>query len=75
MKKKNVVVSTLSEEVFEDIENKLEEMGVSVIEERYDLLYHRYEIYVKLNFRQNYNLRHFIKNRNLRVMYLETPSL
>lgn len=40
MKKKNVVISTLSEDVVTSIENKFEELGVDIIEERYDLLYH-----------------------------------
>ena len=70
MKKKNVVMSTLSEDVLSDIENKLEELGVSIIEERYDLLYHRYELYVKVNLRQSYKLRRFIKNRNANIMEL-----
>jgi hypothetical protein len=70
MKKKNVVVSTLSEGVVEDVESKLEDMGVSIIEERYDLLHHRYEIYARLSLRQNYKLRRFIKNRNADIVEL-----
>lgn len=70
MKKRNVVMSTLSEEVFEEIVNKLEEMGVNIIEKRYDLLYHRYEIYVRANLRQSYQLRHFIKNREAYILDL-----
>lgn len=65
---KKVVVSTLSEEVLTDVENKFEELGVNIIEERYDLLYHRYEIYAKVNLRQSYKLRHFIKNRDANIM-------
>ena len=63
MKKRNVVVSTLSEEVFEELDDKLEELGVSIVEKRYDLLYHRYEIYVRATIRQSYKLRHFVKDR------------
>ena len=70
MKKRNVVMTTLSEEVFEEIDDKLEEMGVNIIEKRYDLLYHRYEIYVRATLRQSYILRHFIKNRNATIMDL-----
>lgn len=71
---RNVVVSTLSEDVVTDIENKLEEIGVSVIEERYDLRRHRYELYARVSFLQSCKLRRFIKSRNLDTMYLETPS-
>ena len=62
MKKKKVVVGTMSGEVFEDIITKLEEMEINIIEKRYDLLYHRYEIYAKLTLRQSYMLRRFIKS-------------
>ena len=70
MRKINVVVSTLSQEVFEDLVNKFEEKGVSIIEKRYDLLYHRYEIYVRLNHRQCYTIQRFIKPRNASLMVL-----
>lgn len=70
MKKRNVVMTTLSEEAFEEIINKLEDMGVKIIEKRYDLLYHRYEIYVRTTLRQSYILRHFIKDRNATIMDL-----
>lgn len=70
MKKKNVVMSTLSEEVFENILNKLEDLGIEVIEKRYDLLYHRYEIYVRANLRQCYKLRRFIKSHEANIMEL-----
>lgn len=62
------------DDVFADIEDKLDEMGVSVIEERYDLLHHRYEIYVKVNLRQSYKLRKFIKFHGMDILYLETLS-
>ena len=68
MKKKNVVISTLSEDVFTDAVDKIEEMGARVIEKRYDLLYHRYEIYAKLNLRQSYILRKFMKSREATIM-------
>ena len=70
MKKINVVVSTLSVEVFEDIVNKFEDMGISIIEKRYDLLYHRYEIYVRLNFRQCYTVQRFVKPHNASLMII-----
>ena len=59
---KNVVVSTLFEDELTEVENKLEELGASIIEERYDLLYRRYDLYVKLNLRQLYKLRKFVKS-------------
>lgn len=37
---RNIVMSTLSETVLTDIEKKLDELGVNIIEERYDLLNH-----------------------------------
>lgn len=70
MKKRNVVVSTLSENVFTDVVDKFEELGVNIIEKRYDLLYHRYEIYVRLTLRQSYTLRHFVKNRDANILEL-----
>ena len=60
--KRNVVMSTLFEDEFLEVENKLEEMGVSIIEERYDLLYHRYEIYVRVGIKQMFELRKFVKS-------------
>lgn len=66
---KNVVVSTLSEEVLTEIENKFEDLGVSIIEERYDLLYHRYELYVKVNLLQSYKLRKFIKSHDAIIVF------
>lgn len=65
---RHVVISTLFEEDFLAAEDKLEELGVNIIEERYDLLYHRYEIYVKTNLRQSYNLRRFVKNHAVSIM-------
>ena len=65
---RNVVVNTLSEEMFEGMLDKLDEIGGNVIEKRYDLLYHRYEIYAKLNFRQSYKLRQFIKHRDVNIL-------
>lgn len=62
MRKRNVVISTLSEDVFTNTIDKLEELGVCIIEKRYDLLYHRYEIYARATLRQSYVLRHFMKN-------------
>ena len=68
MKKRNVVLSTFSGEVFEDIVDKLEEMEVDIIEKRYDLLYHRYEIYAKLTFLESSKLRRFIKHRDVNIL-------
>ena len=68
MKKRNVVVSTLSEDVFEDVVNKLDEMEVNIVEKRYDLLYHRYEIYVRINFRQSRILRKFTRYRDAKII-------
>lgn len=70
MRKINVVVSTLSEEVFEELVNKFEEMGVTIIEKRYDLLYHRHEIYVRLNYRQCYTIQRFTRPRNASLISL-----
>lgn len=70
MKKINVVVSTLSEDVFEDLVNKFDGIGVNIIEKRYDLLYHRYEIYVRLNHRQCYTIQRFVKPRSASLMVL-----
>lgn len=69
--KKNVVIGTLSQEVFEDVINKLEEMGVDIIEKRYDLLYKRYEIHVKPTLRQSYMLRRFVKSYRSQTTMLE----
>lgn len=68
MKKRKVVISTLSGDVFENVVDKLEAMEVDIVEKRYDLLYHRYEIYVKTTLRQNYKLRHFIKSLDANFM-------
>ena len=68
MKKRDVVLSTLSPDVFEDAVNKIEEMGASIIEKRYDLLYHRYEIHAKLTHRQCYKLRKFIRYRDVSIL-------
>ena len=68
MKKKHVVVSTLSEDVFEGAVDKIEEMGGHIEEKRYDLLYHRYEIYAILDLWQSYKLRHFIKSYGATIM-------
>lgn len=65
---KKVVVSTLSEETFCDVVDLIEGLGVNIIEKRYDLLYHRYEIYAKLNLRQSYKLRHFVKSLDAYVI-------
>lgn len=65
---RNVVISTLFEEDFLATEDKLEELGVNIIEERYDLLYHRYEIYVRTNLRQSYILRRFAKDHAVSIM-------
>lgn len=69
MKKKNVVVNTLSDEVLTDIENLIEDIGANVIEIRYDLLYHRYELYTRLNFKQRHQLRYFIKSREAKIIF------
>ena len=65
---RNVVVSTLSQEVFENVLDKLDEIGGNVIEKRYDLLYHRYEIYAKLTYLQSYKLRKFIRHRDVNIL-------
>jgi hypothetical protein len=65
---RNVVISTLFEEDFLAVADKLEELEANVIEKRYDLLYHRYEIYVRTTLRQSYKLRKFAKNHALSIM-------
>lgn len=65
---RNVVVSTLLEETFEGMLDKLDEIGGEVVEKRYDLLYHRYEIHAKLNFRQSCKLRRFIKHSDVTIL-------
>lgn len=65
---RNVVLSTLSEELFENVLDKLDEIGGDVVEKRYDLLYHRYEIYAKMNFRQSCKLRKFIKHCDVNIL-------
>ena len=65
---RNVVVSTLSEEMFESMLDKLDEIGGEVIDYRLVFPYHRYEIYAKLNFRQSCKLRHFIKHRDVNIL-------
>lgn len=70
MKKLNVVLSTLFEDELTEVENKLEELGASIIEERYDLLYHRYDLYTKLNLKQLYKLRKFIKSHAVSIIYM-----
>lgn len=65
---RNVVISTLFEEDFLAVADKLEELEANIIEKRYDLLYHRYEIYVKANLRQCYKLRRFAKDHALAIM-------
>lgn len=67
---RKVVISTLSEDVLTDVENKLDELGVNIIEKIYDLLYHRYELYVKVNLRQSYKLHRFMNSRNANIMEL-----
>lgn len=64
---KNMVMNTLSEIVLTDIENKLDELGVTIVEERYNLTYHRYEIYIKVNLRQKHAIRKFVKHRDVRI--------
>ena len=64
---KNVVVSTLFEDELTEVENKLEELGASIVEERYDLLYRRYDLYVRLNLRQLYKLRKFVKSHAVNI--------
>lgn len=71
MKKKKVIVSTLSEDVFTDVENKFEELGVCIIEERYDLLSRRYELYARVNLRQSYKLRRFIKSCDANIIEID----
>ena len=65
---RNVVVSTLSEEMFENVLDKLDEIGGDIVEKRYDLLYHRYEIHAKLNFRQSSKLRRFIRHSDVTIL-------
>lgn len=67
---RKVVISTLSEDVLTDVENKLDELGVNIIEERYNLLHHQYELYAKVNLRQRYKLRRFMNSRNANIMEL-----
>ena len=69
MKKKKVVLSTMFEEDLTKVENKLEELGVSIIELRYDLLYHRYDLYAKMTLRQLYQLRKFIKSYAVNIVF------
>ena len=66
--KRHVVVSTLSEEVFENVISKLEDLEVDIIEKRYDLLYHRYKIYVKPTLRECYKLRRFVKSLDASIV-------
>ena len=65
---KNVVISTLFEDELTEVENELDELGVSIIEVRYDLLYHRYDLYTKLNLRQLYKLRKFVKSHAVNII-------
>lgn len=65
---RHVVASTLSQELFENVLDKLDEIEGEVVEKRYDLLYHRYEIYAKLNFLQSCKLRKFIKHRDVTIL-------
>ena len=69
MKKKKVVLSTLFEDELTEVENKLEELGVSIIEIRYDLLYRRYDLYAKFTLRQLYQLRKFIKSHAVNIVF------
>ena len=71
MRKRNVVISTLSQEAFEDVVNKLENLEVDIVEKRYDLLYKRYEIYARTNLRQSYTLRRFIKSYRPLIKLIE----
>lgn len=68
MKKRNVVISTLSEDVFENAVDQIESLGASIIEKRYDLLYHRYEIYARMTLRQSYKMRHFVKSLDATII-------
>lgn len=68
MKKRNVVISTLSGDAFEEIMDKLEETKVYIVEKRYDLLYHRYEIFIRANLRQRYIMRNFIKSLDANII-------
>lgn len=68
MTRKNVVMSTLFEEDFEAINDQLEDMGIDIIEKRYDLLYHRYEVYARVTVRQSYVLRRFVKKLAVSIL-------
>lgn len=68
MKKRNVVISTLSENVFENAVDQLEDLGAIIMEKRYDLLYHRYEIYARMTLRQSYKMRHFVKSLDATII-------
>ena len=68
--KTNVVLSTLFEDELTEVENELEGLGVSIEEIRYDLLYHRYDLYAKLNLRQLYKLRKFVKSHAVNIIYV-----
>ena len=68
MTQKNVVMSTLFEEDFEAINDRLEDMGIDIIEKRYDLLYHRYEVYARVTIRQSYMLRRFVKKLAVSIL-------
>ena len=70
MKKMNVVVGTLSDEVFDALDDMFEKIGVNIIEKRYDLLYHRYEIHARVNLQQVYKLRKFVQSHNAEILFL-----
>ena len=67
--KTNVVLSTLFEDELTEVEKELEELGVSIVDLRYDLLYHRYDLYTKLTLRQLYKMRKFVKSHAVNIIY------
>lgn len=69
---RSIVMSTLQEDALADLENKLDEMGVNIIEERYDLLRRKYEVYVKANFWQSSKLRYLVKSHGKIVIEFES---
>ena len=65
---RKVIISTMFEEDFESVERKLEDMKVNIEEEKYDLLYHRYDIYAKVNIKQLAQLYRFKKHHAINLM-------
>lgn len=64
-KRKQVIISTVSEQLLSNIEKKLEDMGIDIVEIRYDLLWKRYDVYAKVTREQAYELLEFTKIHDL----------